>query len=52
MKLFKAKEKSEVKENDVYTEKKYEEDDLPEGFVKVDGTEETYYSYRLTYCVK
>ena len=40
------------KDDDEYTEKKYEEDDLPEGFIKVDGSEETYYSYRLTYCEK
>ena len=40
------------KESDVYTDIKYEESDLPEGFVKVDGSEETYYSYKLTTCEK
>lgn len=40
------------KEEDIYTDKKYEENELPEGFTKLDGSEETYYSYRLTYCVK
>ena len=39
-------------EKEEYTTKKYEEDDLPEGFTKVDGSEETYYSYRVTYCEK
>lgn len=39
-------------EADVYTDVKYEESDLPEGFVKVPGSEETYYSYKLTYCEK
>ena len=34
-------------EADVYTDVKYEESDLPEGFVKVPGSEETYYSYKL-----
>ena len=36
----------------VYTDVKYEESELPEGFVKVPGSEETYYSYKLTYCEK
>ena len=35
-----------------YTTVKYEEKDLPKGFVKVPGSEETYYSYKLTECVK
>ena len=35
-----------------YTEKKYVENELPEGFVKVPGTEENYYSYKLTECIK
>ena len=37
---------------DVYTDKKYEEKDLPEGYVKVDGSEETYYSYKYPSCEK
>lgn len=36
----------------VYTEYKYEEKDLPEGYVKVDGSEETYYSYKPISCEK
>ena len=40
------------READVYTDKKYEESELPEGYVKVDGSEETYYSYKLTTCEK
>lgn len=35
-----------------YTSKKYEENNLPNGFVKLAGSEETYYSYKLTNCVK
>ena len=35
-----------------YTDEKYEESELPEGFVKVEGTEENYYSYKITECVK
>ncbi len=41
-----------VREPDKYTDIKYEEKDLPSGYVKVDGSEETYYSYKETYCVK
>ena len=37
---------------DIYTDKKYEESELPEGFVKVEGSEETYYSYKLATCEK
>ena len=37
---------------DSYTDKKYEEKDLPKGYVKVPGTEETYYSYMLSSCEK
>ena len=42
----------ERKEEDVYTNQKYEEKDLPEGYVKVPGTEETFYSYKYEDCVK
>ena len=42
----------ESKEKDVYTDKKYEEDKLPSGYVKVKGTEEVYYSYKITNCEK
>lgn len=52
VKYYRYRTVETVKEDDVYTDKKYEEDELPEGFTKVDGSEETYYSYRLTYCVK
>lgn len=41
-----------LSEPDKYTDIKYEEKDLPSGYVKVDGSEETYYSYKETYCVK
>lgn len=44
--------KTEVRENDIYTNQKYEEKDLPEGYVKVPGTEETFYSYKLESCEK
>ena len=36
----------------IYTENKYEENSLPEGYVKVPGTEETYYSYKIETCEK
>lgn len=39
-------------EEDIYTDIKYEEKNLPEGYSKLAGSEETYYSYRLTECVK
>ena len=39
-------------DNAVYTKDKYEEKYLPEGYVKVPGTEETYYSYKLLTCEK
>ena len=39
-------------EDDIYTEKKYEESELPIGYEKVDGSEEVYYSYKLTVCEK
>ena len=41
-----------VSEPDKYTDKLYEESDLPKGYVKVDGSEETYYSYKDSYCEK
>ena len=43
---------SESKGKDIYTDKKYEEDNLPSGYVKVKGTEEVYYSYKITNCEK
>lgn len=42
----------EVNEPNEYTSKKYEINNLPSGFVKLDGSEETYYSYKLSECVK
>lgn len=41
-----------VTEPDEYTDKLYEESKLPKGFVKVAGSEETYYSYKDSYCEK
>ena len=43
---------SEVNEPIDYTSKLYEESNLPSGYVKVPGTEEIYYSYKFTNCVK
>ena len=43
---------STVNEPDRYTEEKYEEKNLPSGYVKVKGSEETYYSYKDSYCEK
>ena len=43
---------NKTSEPDKYTDEKYEEKDLPEGYVKLEGSEETYYSYKLTTCVK
>ena len=36
----------------VYTDKLYEEKELPKGYTKVKGSEETYYSYKDSYCEK
>lgn len=36
----------------IYTKDKYEETSLPDGYVKVDGTEEVYYSYKYAVCEK
>ena len=41
-----------VKDEDHYLDKKYIESELPEGFVKVPGSEEIYYSYKLKTCEK
>lgn len=49
---FRTKQAVQTKEEDVYTNQKYEEKDLPEGFVKVPGTEEVFYSYKYEVCVK
>lgn len=35
-----------------YTKTKYEENNLPTGYVKVAGSEEVYYSYKYAYCEK
>ena len=35
-----------------YTYQEYEEDKLPSGYVKVDGTEDIYYSYKIKGCEK
>ena len=35
-----------------YTKTKYEESNLPDGYVKLDGSEEVYYSYKYAYCEK
>ena len=39
-------------ENKIYTNDKYEEEYLPDGFVKLPGSEETYYSYKIPTCEK
>ena len=49
---YRTKVAVESSEDDVYTNQKYEEKDLPEGYVKVPGTEETFYSYKYEVCVK
>ena len=49
---FRTKQAVQTKEEDIYTNQKYEEKDLPEGFVKVPGTEEVFYSYKYEVCVK
>ena len=36
----------------IYTDHKYEEKDLPEGYIKVPGSEEVYYSYKYATCEK
>ena len=41
-----------IEEPDKYTDGKYEEEFLPDGYVKVPGSEEVYYSYKLAECVK
>ena len=42
----------EEKSDPIYTKDKYEEKNLPEGYTKVDGSEEVYYSYKLRVCEK
>ena len=44
--------KTNDNEEKVYTIDKYEEDFLPDGFVKLPGSEETYYSYKIATCEK
>lgn len=41
-----------VKEADQYTDKYYEEKDLPKGYVKLDGSEKKEYSYKYPECEK
>jgi len=43
---------SETNEPNEYTNVKYEEDKIPEGYVKLEGSEEIYYSYKLSTCEK
>ena len=38
--------------DNTYTSEKYEENALPAGYVKLDGSEEIYYSYKLAVCEK
>lgn len=40
------------KNDPIYTKEKYEEKDLPKGYEKVSGSEETYYSYKYASCEK
>jgi hypothetical protein len=49
---YRTKTKKTVQEDDVYTDKLYEEDKLPEGFVKINGSEIVEYSYKYTVCEK
>lgn len=44
--------KEVTSEGDIITDDYYEEDKLPEGYVKYPGSEKTQYSYKLTTCVK
>jgi len=49
---YRSRSINTVDEADSYTTLKYEETDLPEGYVKVAGSEEIYYSYKLNSCEK
>ena len=49
---YRSRTVNTVSEPDQYTQDKYEEENLPEGYVKVPGSEETYYSYKLNTCEK
>lgn len=44
--------KETIFEGGIITDDYYEEDKLPEGYVKYPGSEKTQYSYKLTTCVK
>lgn len=44
--------KETIKEDDIYTDDYYEENNLPEGYEKIPGTEKTEYSYKVTVCEK
>lgn len=52
VKYYRYREVQTIKEDDHYTDKKYIETELPKGFVKVNGSEEVYYSYKLKTCEK
>lgn len=49
---YRTKTIQTVQEEDVYTDTLYEEDKLPEGFVKVNGSEIVEYSYMYNVCEK
>lgn len=49
---YRSRTITEVNEPDKYTDIKYEEAYLPSGYVKVAGSEETYYSYKIATCEK
>jgi len=52
--LYRSRSISKVLEKTVpiYTNDKYEINSLPKGYVKVSGSEETYYSYKYSNCEK
>ncbi len=49
---YRSRTVKEINEPNEYTYTKVEEKDLPEGFVKLEGSEETFYSYKLATCEK
>ena len=49
---YRSRTITEVNEPNQYTDTKYEEAYLPSGYVKVAGSEETYYSYKIATCEK
>ena len=52
VKYYRYRTVETVKEADHLTAKKYLESELPEGFTKLPGSEEVYYSYKLKTCEK